>query len=92
MARRYHRSRDQRLLRAGRICFVCFIAGERGRSGVLCSQRHWTAALYDFVRFGIKQGWACLFGGIAMALVIGDLALLSARMRCYRATIFSCCA
>ena len=35
------------------------------------SRRRWTAALYEFLRFGIKQGWACLFGGIAVALMIG---------------------
>jgi uncharacterized membrane protein YoaT (DUF817 family) len=29
------------------------------------------AALYEFLRFGIKQGWACLFGGLMCALLIG---------------------
>ncbi len=34
--------------------------------------RSWsTAFLYEFLRFGIKQGWACLFGGIMCALLIG---------------------
>lgn len=27
-------------------------------------------ALYEFVRFGLKQGWACLFGGAMLALLI----------------------
>ncbi len=27
--------------------------------------------LYEFVRFGIKQGWACLFGGLLLGLVVG---------------------
>jgi len=27
--------------------------------------------LYEFVRFGIKQAWACLFGGLMLALLIG---------------------
>jgi uncharacterized membrane protein YoaT (DUF817 family) len=37
---------------------------------------HWagkrpaTAFLYEFVRFGLKQGWACLFGGTMVALLI----------------------
>jgi uncharacterized membrane protein YoaT (DUF817 family) len=37
---------------------------------------HWagkrpaTAFLYEFVRFGLKQGWACLFGGAMVALLI----------------------
>ena len=30
----------------------------------------WASALVEFLRFGIKQGWACLFGGIAVGLMI----------------------
>ncbi len=30
-----------------------------------------TAFAYEFVRFGIKQAWACLFGGLMIALLIG---------------------
>jgi uncharacterized membrane protein YoaT (DUF817 family) len=26
---------------------------------------------YEFIRFGLKQGWACLFGGTMVALLIG---------------------
>ncbi len=29
-----------------------------------------TAALYEFLRFGMKQAWACLFGGIMVFLLI----------------------
>ncbi len=29
------------------------------------------SSLYEFVRFGIKQGWACLFGALMLALLIG---------------------
>jgi uncharacterized membrane protein YoaT (DUF817 family) len=47
-----------------------FIAGER-RLGQVMARRPWTSALYEFFRFGLKQGWACLFGGIAVALMIG---------------------
>jgi len=28
-------------------------------------------ALFEFVTFGIKQGWACLFGGLMLALLLG---------------------
>ncbi|WP_112663140.1 DUF817 domain-containing protein [Microvirga flavescens] len=28
------------------------------------------AGVYEFLRFGIKQGWACLFGGLMCALLI----------------------
>ena len=34
----------------------------RGRFGV---------ALYEFLRFGAKQAWACLFGGLMCALLLG---------------------
>src|SRR5258708_30105122 len=34
------------------------------------ARRRWTAWLYELLRFGVKQGWACLFGGIAVALMI----------------------
>jgi uncharacterized membrane protein YoaT (DUF817 family) len=34
------------------------------------ARRRWTAAIYELLRFGVKQGWACLFGGIAVALMI----------------------
>jgi uncharacterized membrane protein YoaT (DUF817 family) len=46
-----------------------FISGEH-RLGLFMSRRRWTAWLYEFLRFGLKQGWACLFGGIAVALMI----------------------
>src|SRR5258708_19716066 len=29
-----------------------------------------TAFVYEFVRFGLKQGWACLFGGAMVGLLI----------------------
>jgi uncharacterized membrane protein YoaT (DUF817 family) len=46
-----------------------FIAGEH-RLGRFMARRRWTSALYEFLRFGLKQGWACLFGGIAVFLMI----------------------
>ncbi|PWE16499.1 DUF817 domain-containing protein [Marinicauda salina] len=30
-----------------------------------------TLAVFEFVAFGIKQGWACLFGGLMLALLLG---------------------
>ena len=27
-------------------------------------------AAYEFLRFGLKQGWACLFGGAMLALIV----------------------
>jgi len=34
-------------------------------------RRKSTRYLYEFLRFGMKQAWACLFGGIAVGLMIG---------------------
>ncbi len=31
----------------------------------------WHLALYEFLLFGFKQGWACLFGGLLLALLLG---------------------
>lgn len=30
----------------------------------------WTLALFEFVAFGIKQAWACLFGALMLALLL----------------------
>lgn len=30
----------------------------------------WAAGLYEFLLFGFKQGWACLFGGLLLGLII----------------------
>ncbi|HVJ55918.1 MAG TPA: DUF817 domain-containing protein [Aliidongia sp.] len=35
------------------------------------ARRPASAFLYEFLRFGVKQGWACLFGGIMVALMLG---------------------
>ena len=32
--------------------------------------RGWQGALYEFLLFGFKQGWACLFGGLMLALLL----------------------
>jgi uncharacterized membrane protein YoaT (DUF817 family) len=46
-----------------------FIAGE-ARLGHRAGKGRVTAFLYEFLRFGVKQGWACLFGGIMVGLMI----------------------
>lgn len=30
----------------------------------------WSTALFEFLSFGIKQGWACIFGGLLLALML----------------------
>ena len=47
-----------------------FIASE-ARIGAAAQARGPAAvALYEFVRFGLKQGWACLFGGAMLGLIV----------------------
>jgi uncharacterized membrane protein YoaT (DUF817 family) len=38
--------------------------------GAWAERRRHTLILYEFVRFGIKQGWASLFGGLLLACLI----------------------
>lgn len=47
-----------------------FIAAERrlGARAVLAGPV--AAGCYEFLRFGVKQGWACLFGGLLLALLV----------------------
>jgi uncharacterized membrane protein YoaT (DUF817 family) len=46
-----------------------FIAADE-RIAQWAGKRPATAFLYEFVRFGLKQGWACLFGGAMVSLLI----------------------
>ena len=41
---------------------------ERLRSAIV--RGPWSKALFEFVSFGIKQGWACIFGGLLLALIL----------------------
>jgi uncharacterized membrane protein YoaT (DUF817 family) len=41
------------------------------RIGAWAERRPATLVLYELTRFGIKQGWACLFGALMLALLIG---------------------
>ncbi len=46
-----------------------FVVAE-ARFGQWASRRPTRRILYEFLRFGIKQAWACLFGGIMIGLVL----------------------
>src|SRR5215813_12814424 len=35
------------------------------------AQSKWNAWAYEFLLFGLKQAWACLFGGAMLALILG---------------------
>ena len=47
------------------------MSGREARLGAW-ARRHGAAAAfaYEFLRFGIKQGWACLFGGLLLAMIV----------------------
>lgn len=47
-----------------------FIAAEEKIARSAESKGPWVSGFYEFLRFGIKQGWACLFGGLMVALLI----------------------
>jgi hypothetical protein len=46
-----------------------FIAAEE-RLGRWAEQRPARACIDEFIRFGVKQAWACLFGGLMVALIL----------------------
>ncbi|MEW6437422.1 MAG: DUF817 domain-containing protein [Pseudomonadota bacterium] len=48
-----------------------FIAREKRLSDWAAGRGPVIRFLYEFLRFGLKQGWACLFGGAMVALLIG---------------------
>jgi uncharacterized membrane protein YoaT (DUF817 family) len=43
----------------------------RARLEAAQPQRGAAAWIYEFLLFGFKQGWACLFGGLMLALLLG---------------------
>lgn len=47
-----------------------FVAAERRLGERARAAGRLPAFVYEFLRFGVKQGWACLFGGLICALLI----------------------
>jgi uncharacterized membrane protein YoaT (DUF817 family) len=49
------------------------IRGRRrlGRLQTWADRRAWSRYGFEFLMFGLKQGWACLFGGAMLALLLG---------------------
>jgi uncharacterized membrane protein YoaT (DUF817 family) len=47
-----------------------YIARE-AKLGAWAAKRPATAFVYEFLRFGIKEAWACLFGALMLALLAG---------------------
>jgi uncharacterized membrane protein YoaT (DUF817 family) len=52
--------------------FARFALWERIISRWAASRGPSISVVYEFVRFGLKQGWACLFGGAMVALLLGS--------------------
>ena len=48
----------------------------------------WRAGAYEFLLFGLKQAWACLFGGTMVALLILTLDWARPRGRAVHALVF----
>lgn len=48
-----------------------FVAAEARLQEAVLARGRVAAAIYEFIRFGLKQGWACLFGGLLLALMLG---------------------
>src|SRR4029079_12304642 len=49
-----------------------FIAGEARLGAAFAARGPVAAGFYEFLRFGVKQGWACLFGGIFVGLILAS--------------------
>jgi uncharacterized membrane protein YoaT (DUF817 family) len=48
-----------------------FVAREAAFADRFTARGPAALALYEFVRFGLKEGWACLFGAVILALLLG---------------------
>lgn len=47
-----------------------FVVAERRLAARAVRAGPFAAGCYEFLRFGVKQGWACLFGGVLLALLV----------------------
>ncbi len=52
----------------------------------------WTLGLYEFVSFGVKQAWACLFGGLMLALLLGTFLFYPENAALHRYDFITLCA
>ena len=55
--------------------FILFADWERRISRWAAVRGQPVAGIYEFVRFGLKQAWACLFGGAMVSLLLGSYLL-----------------
>jgi uncharacterized membrane protein YoaT (DUF817 family) len=57
-----------------------FLEWERKLGALAAANGRISSAFYEFLRFGLKQAWACLFGGTMQALLLGTHFLYPANM------------
>lgn len=50
--------------------FIAHFAAAERRLGRKAARNKFTYGVYEFIRFGCKQAWACLFGGAMVALIL----------------------
>ncbi|WP_114395360.1 DUF817 domain-containing protein [Oleisolibacter albus] len=48
-----------------------FIGREQVFAATMAARGPLGLAIYEFLRFGMKQAWACLYGGLLLALLLG---------------------
>ena len=65
------RKEIERRTRPGAIGLSWFLDWEDALSRWAEAKGPVAAGMYEFFRFGVKQGWACLFGGAMIALLLG---------------------
>ncbi len=52
-----------------------FVDAEARLGARLAARGPWAAGAYEFLRFGVKQAWACLFGGLMVGLILATYLL-----------------
>ena len=79
---------------AGWPALANWVAWEARLGARVAARGRGAAAAYEFLRFGIKQGWACLFGGLLLGLILLSRIAYPAHAALprYDALVLACCA
>jgi len=60
------------------------VAALDARARPWAARSRWRGWAYEFLLFGLKQAWACLFGGLMLALLVGTRLLWPADAALHR--------
>jgi uncharacterized membrane protein YoaT (DUF817 family) len=63
---------------------ITYVIDAEHKWGRYMGQHKMLSPLWEFVRFGLKQAWACLFGAIMLALMLGTRYVYPEWMPVYR--------